>query len=149
MITICFTYFKSLTLANLRAALYSVRRQDLSRVDSLVVVDNNTDDSPDDIQTAINELSFPVPVRLLSFKHGDSSKTHSWSTNAAVREALTPWVLFIRADYLLDFSLLKRFTDIIDSRPFDWDGFIMSDGYHLSTNVESCEQTEWRSLGTS
>jgi hypothetical protein len=54
MMTICFVYFKSLTLANLAASLFSIRQQDFSRVKALVVVDNNTEDSAQDIQTCID-----------------------------------------------------------------------------------------------
>ena len=147
MITICFTYFKSLTLTNFGAALYSVLRQDLSFVESIVVVDNDTPDLHEDIQGVLDVLPFPVPVTLRSFKHGDSFLTHSWSTNAAVRLAETPWVLFTRADYLLDFDLLHRFVEIAGSRPVGWDGFVTANVYHLAVDIEACLKTEWQSKG--
>jgi len=147
VITICFTYFKSLSLANLAAALFSVRQQDLSRVESIVVVDNDTADPSDAIRSVIDDLSFPVPVQLLSFKHGDPTKTHSWSTNVAVREAVTPWVLFCRADYLLDFSTAKKFATVAEARPDDWDGFITGHVYHLVDDIAACERVAWRCLG--
>ena len=143
MITICFTYFKSLTLANLAAALYSVRRQDLSRVKEIVIVDNDTADFAHEIRITADTFAFPVPVRVLSFKHGDPSKTHAWSTNRAVREATTPWVLFTRADYLLDFGLVKKFAQ----RTPNWNGFITSNGCHLGIGVNECELTDWRQTG--
>lgn len=146
MITICFTYFKSLSLANLAAALYSVRRQDFTRVKEMVIVDNDTQDSTTDISAVVLALDFPVPVRILSFKHGDPLKTHSWSTNVAVSEATTPWVLFTRADYLLHFDTLKLFGGTAELTP-DWDGFVTGNGCHLAVDVSTCEQTQWRQQG--
>lgn len=152
-ITICMTYFRSLTLANLAAALYSVLRQDLSQVEEIVIIDNNTADSDRDIRAVINELfnriplvTFLVPVNVLYFKHGDPAKTHAWSTNVAVRTARTPWVLFTRADYLLDFNLLARFTEGLPLDK-DWNGFITSRGCHLANPIEECEATSWRADG--
>jgi glycosyltransferase involved in cell wall biosynthesis len=148
MVTICFTYFRSLTLANLDAALYSVRQQDLSRVVELVVVDNNADDDARDIQAVIDARRFPLPVRLISRKHGDPAKTHAWSTNLAVREATSPWVLFCRADYLLDFGLVRKGLRVIDAHAEDWDGFVTGCVRHLHVPIARCELTEWREAGT-
>lgn len=147
MITICFTYFRSLGLANLEAALYSVRQQDLTYVDELVIVDNNTVDQEHEIQSVIDLLAFPVPVRLLSIKHGDPSKTHSWSTNVAIRATKTPWILVCRADYILDFELLSRFFSIVTSHPYNWNGFVTGNVYHLRVDLSKCEQTKWRVIG--
>ena len=96
-ITICFTYFKSLGLANLDAALHSVRQQDFSRVEAVVIVDNNGEGSAYDVQVIIDKHEFLVPVNLYSFKHADPLKTHAWSSNVAVRMATTPWIFFCRA----------------------------------------------------
>lgn len=147
MVDVVLTYFRSLTLVNLTAALHSVRGQDLSLVHSIIVVDNNTDDSLESIQNEIDEQDFPVPVRLSSYKHGDESKTHSWSTNVAVREATAPWVLFTRADYVLDASITKRFADVVHSKPNGWDGFVTAHGYHLQQDVMSYEDSGWRANG--
>ena len=147
MITICFTYFRSLTLAALRAALFSVRQQDLSCVSALVVIDNNTEDSKQDILDVITGLHFPVPVFFGSFKHGDPTKTHSWSTNRAVREAPTDWVLFARADYLLRFDLVTTFEKVVAECAADWNGFVTANVYHLSVDLARCEETEWRRFG--
>src|SRR5262245_29628522 len=140
MITICFTYFRSLTLANLHAALYSVARQDRTGVDEVVVVDNNTVDAEKDIQDVIDDIQFTVPVRLASTKHGDATRQQAWSTNYTVRQSASPWVFYTRADYLLDFGMLARFRAIVESRPSDWDGFIVSHGCHLSIGVADCEK---------
>ena len=147
MISICLTYFASLTLANLSAALYSVRQQDLSIVSEIVIVDNNTSDDVAEIQAAIDAQAFPVPVRVVSHKHGDPSKTHAWSSNVAVREARTPWVLMTRADYLLAFCVLDRFAAAISGKPDAWDGFVTGNGCHLYEDIDACERSPWRSVG--
>lgn len=146
-VTICFTYFKSLTLANLAAALYSVRRQDLSRVVEVVVVDNDTIDSESAIQSVISAQDFPIPVRLVSTKHGDVTREQAWSTNFTVRHAEAPWVFYTRADYLLDFSMVGKFLAVIDGKSANWDGFIVSHGCHLSLSIEECEKSDWRERG--
>lgn len=147
MITICFTYFRSLTLAHLAAALYSIAQQDLSRVESIVLLDNNTEDSEWDIRRVAEGAHIPATLWLLSVKHGDPTKTHSWSTNAAVRQATTPWVLFCRADYLLDSTLVSRFMQVLDSHLETWNGFVTSHGYHLAGDIAQCEQAGWREQG--
>lgn len=143
MITICLTYFVSLTLANLAAALYSVRQQDVSRVAEIVILDNNTSDTPEAIQQIIDALQFPVPVRLVSVKHGDPTKTHAWSTNAAVREAATPWVFFTRADYILSFDALARSAAAATSPR----QFVIGGYYDIGVDIQACETTSWRTDG--
>lgn len=144
-VTICFTYFRSLTLSNLAAALYSIRRQDMALIDKIVIVDNNTTDSSSAIQEVIDSLDFPVMTHLLSYKHGDISKTHAWSTNTAVREA-PDWLLFTRADYILDFDILRTF--LAEVKTPIWNGFITGNVYHLGVDIGVCEETEWRETGT-
>lgn len=137
-ITLCLTYFKSLTLANLEAALYSVRQQDMAQVEVLVVLDNDTPDSEADIQSVIDGLDFQIPTSVLSFKHGLATRTHAWSTNVNVRRAFTPWVFYTRADYILDPMILTKFT--AEMKP---NAFIVSDGYHLNVDVLSLGD-EWQ-----
>lgn len=146
MITICLTYFRSLTLANLRAALYSVRWQDLSRVERIVVVDNNTEDSTREIERVVDELEWPVSVKLLTCKHEDPNRTHSWSTNLAVSRVKTPWVLFTRADYLLDSDIVARFAAVVDQEP-SRESFITARGFHLEAGIDVVELTDWRRAG--
>lgn len=146
MITICFTYFRSLTLAHLEAALYSISRQtDFASVQEMFVVDNNTDDDPSDILAIIDKLAFPFTVTLRSYKHGDVTRTHSWSTNVAVREVRTPWVFFCRADYLLATDTMAKFVGVVRSE--EWDGFVTSRGCHLDCNLGTVEITQWRKAG--
>lgn len=142
MITICFTYFRSLALANLGAALHSLRLQDLGEVAKIIIVDNDTMDTPEEVKAVVGE--WPVPVEVHSFKHGIPTRTHSWSTNTAVRMAPTEWVLFTRADYLLDPSLVQRFCQVRITRPSTWDGFVTSSGRHLHIDVGECEWRNWR-----
>ncbi len=143
MITICLTYFKSLTLANLAAALHSVWRQDLSLIDEIIILDNDSWDTLEAIQQEIDKFDFPVPVRLLSYKHGDSARTHSWSTNEAVRHVDTPWVLFTRADYLLAFDAVERFAQAVGND----NQFIVGGYWDVTIDIHSCEQYPWRSEG--
>lgn len=145
MIAICCVYYRCLALVNLAASLYSIRQQDLTHVEEIVVLDNNTDDPVERIQAEIDALDFPVPVRLLSCKHGDSSKTHTWSTNTAVRATRAPWVLFTRADYLLAFDAVERFT----SEPSSPLMFMVGGYVNVHCDIETCERTEWRRLGPS
>lgn len=143
-ITICLTYFKSLALCNLEAALYSVRRQDLSHVNSIVVVDNDTEDSIDAIEKVIREADFKIPVCFGSFKHGDDSKTHAWSTNIAARCVETSWVFFTRADYILESGIIEQFQQIAEQKSSDWNGMITSRGLHLAVDVGVVNQSGWR-----
>lgn len=151
MITLCLTYFKSLTLENLDAALYTVQQQDLSGVQEIVIVDNDSADSEVAILDVVESFGFPVPKRVLSFKHGDAGKTHAWSSNAAVAEAQTPWVFFTRADYLLAFDAVKKFSDVVLAQDYDhvrqWNGFVTSNGCHLGTTIEDCDRSDWRTRG--
>lgn len=147
-VTICFTYFRSLALVNLRAALYALRRQDLSSVKEMILVDNNTDDDVSEIKACVDELSFPMSVEVLSFKHMDPTKTHSWSTNVAVQASMTPWVVFCRADYLLHFDAVRRFVQVIHGRDLEWNGFITGNVYHLGVDVGVCNESDWRLGGT-
>lgn len=140
MITICFTYFKSLTLANLAAALYSLRQQELTMVQSLIVVDNDTADSAADIRDVVQSFEFPFRVSLWSDKHGDPNKTHAWSTNRAVKLATSPLIFFTRADYLLDPATVQEFFALSEENKF-----VTSEGRHLHVPIETCEATSWRS----
>lgn len=146
-ITICLTYFKSLALANLAAALHSVNAQDMTFIDSIVILDNNTEDSKQSIENVIDAVSFTVPVKFFSYKHGNKLRTHSWSTNEAVRPVTTPWILFTRADYILDFSLVEKFVDVAGAKKNLWNGFVTSNGCHLNVDVGVCEATDWRTKG--
>lgn len=143
-VTICLTYFRSLTLANLEAALHSVRRQDMTNVNSIVVIDNNTRDDWRLITSMVEGMDFRVRTYTSSFKHGDSSRTHAWSTNVAVDRAETSWIFFTRADYILEVGALDRFIRVVQSKPEKWEGFVTSGGKHLSVDVGMVNGTNWR-----
>jgi hypothetical protein len=145
MISICCTYYRSLTLANLAAALFSIRQQNFAEVSEIVLVDNNTDDAIENIQACFGSLNFPVPVHLHSYKHEDARKTHSWSTNVAVSHASSPQVLFTRADYLLSFDAVERLVSASTSS----DAFVVGGYYDLRADVHACERTDWRRCGPS
>lgn len=145
MISVCMTHFKSLGLQNFAAALYSLSQQDFTCVNEVVIVDNNSDDSAGDLQYVVDSVCLPVDVDLVVHKHDDPSRTHAWSTNAAVREARSPWVFFTRSDYLLDPSLLGKLVDVVGGgHGVEWDGFVTSRGRHLMVDVAACEVTQWR-----
>lgn len=146
-ITICLVYFRSLSLANLQAALYTLSKQDFSRVNSIAVFDNNTGDSYREILGVINEFYFPVPVVFSTDKHGNKDRTHAWSTNKAVCHVETSWVLMTRADYLLAFDVVEKFVKERDRHHQDWDGFITGYGSHLSLDIKACDQEDWRERG--
>jgi len=146
-LTICLTYFRSLSLANLAASLFSVRQQEMDRVNSVVIVDNNTDDSIRDVLEVINAADLHVPVDFSSFKHKDTAKAQAWSTNVTVRRAQTTWVFYTRADYLLNFDIVRKFLAIVDSKPDTWEGFLVSHGCHLGNSIAECEATTWRESG--
>ena len=89
-------------------------------------------------------MGFTVPVYFSSFKHRDKTKTHAWSTNAAVERAQTSWVFFTRADYILDWGIVNEFVQIADKKPEDWNGFITSYGFHLNHDIGHVNFTNWR-----
>lgn len=114
---------------------------------SIQLLDNNTDDSRHEIQAVINEFSFPVPLVFHTYKHKDPSRTHVWSMNYIVHQAQTSWVFVTRADYLLAFNTLERFSAECDQRSHDWNGFVTGWGSHVYLDIEQCEQKLWRQHG--
>lgn len=144
-VTICFVYFRSLSLAHLEAALYALRQQDLSAVEELIVVDNNTEDVTTGIEALVQD--FPIKATVKSYKHQDASKTHAWSTNVAVRSAQTPWIFFTRADYLLAFDMVEKCFQQVRMRGIPWHGFVTSKGCHVNMPLERCEFVQWRQRG--
>ena len=57
MIDLCLVYFRSVTLQHLDAAAFSLSWQDLSLVERICVLDNNTEDRVEDIHavTAVGD----------------------------------------------------------------------------------------------
>jgi GT2 family glycosyltransferase len=109
----------------------------------MVLVDNNTDDSTESIQEVVDGIGFSFPIKVRSYKHGDSSRTHSWSSNIAVKEAKSPWIFFCRADYLLADQTLEKFTANLEG-----DIFVSSRGCHLECGLPEVELTRWRGHGS-
>lgn len=103
MLSIVFTFYRTLDLTHLERALYSVSRQEglCELADELVFVDNNTVYEPGEIRSVV-ELYFQEPFVSYHFmKHGDSTRRHSWSANYGIRAARNERVFFTRADYIL------------------------------------------------
>jgi hypothetical protein len=145
--TVCFAYFKSLTLAHLEASLLTLAMQDPSNVDEILILDNDTTDPTDDIRRVVDMLRFPVPVKFISIKHGDPTATHAWSTNQLVYGARSRWVFFTRADYLLEADALSSMLDVVARHTPEWDGFVTGDCYHLNPDLTECDAHEWRERG--
>lgn len=143
MITIAFTHFRGLSLANLRAALFTVRQQDFDQVASILFLDNNTVDEEKVLQDILDEFNFPVPVHLISIKHGDPTKTHAWSTNFIHRATTTPWIFFTRSDYLIAPNTLALFREQIRHDNM----FIIGGYYGLDITIDQCNQYDWRTYG--
>src|SRR5678815_5550145 len=146
-ISICFVYFRNLTLENLEASLYSLWRQNFQYVREIVVLDNNTEDMSRDILGLVEDWNFRAPVRFFSHKHGDPTKTHAWSTNQAVKHASYPWILFTRADYLLSFDAMAKMVREVEKRGERWNGFVTGKGCHVDLDIRKCNASSWRWAG--
>lgn len=144
-VDICFVYFRSLTLQHLDAAWYSLSRQDFSRVAQVNVLDNNTDDSEYDITQVLARYRLPVPIRFESLKHGRSDRAQSWSVNYVCREmSSAPLVFFTRADYILDFDIVRRFHALYEASRdnFAEETFITSHAYHMAYDERGDQRIE-------
>lgn len=146
MITLCCTTFAGMSLLSLDAALYSLRRQDFSRVGAVIVFDNNSPVPEADVAAVVRDHNFPVPTSVRSVKHDDDNKTHAWSTNQVVFAAQTPWVFVTRADYLLEFSAVRRFSDVALKTPTT-PRFVTSYAAWLQDDIAACDVTAWRHVG--
>lgn len=145
MTTICLVHFKTMPMASLEAAVWSLRQQDLSRIDEIVIVDNNSDALPSDIYALTSTLY--IRTRVISSKHQDLTRTHAWATNLVVAQVESPWFLMTRSDYLLASNTLEKFHAVIDAQPSDWNGFVTGDGSHLTVPLGECERLGWRQRG--
>jgi hypothetical protein len=153
MISICFVYFRSVTLDHLDAAWFSLSRQDFSNVNGVYVLDNNTDDDQAAIRAVIDRYRLPVPVYIMHAKHRLRTRTHSWSVNKVVRWAAGPLIFFTRADYILDARAVERFAAlVVPSKP----RLITSYAYHMAFDergdqriegFRDIEQHHWRERG--
>jgi hypothetical protein len=109
VIDICFIYFRTLTLDHLDAAWFTLAKQDFAGVQSVIFLDNNTDDDPEAIQAVLDRYPLPVPRILCFEKHGDSRRTQSWSVNRVTMGlARGPLVFLTRADFLLNYDCLAK-----------------------------------------
>ena len=125
MIGVGFVHFRTCELAHLDAAWLTLSRQSFEGVGHVVFLDNNTTHDPDDLATILDRYPLPVPVIRVFDKHGDPSRTQSWSVNRVVNLVQAEWVFFTRTDFLLDYDCLARFRAERDRRP-GWCGFVTS-----------------------
>lgn len=129
MIGIAFIHFRTLGLAHLDAAWFTLAKQDFTDVAHVVVLDNNTDDDPRAIEEVLDRYPIPVPRILCFSKHGVPTRTQSWSVNEAARLVQAEWFFLARSDFLLDYDCLRRLRlkrdARLDANP-DWRGFVTS-----------------------
>jgi len=118
VISIAFIHFKTLNLHHLDAALFTLAKQDFKGVKEFIVLDNNSDEPVDLITSALSAYQFPIQPKLVSLKHGDLRRTHTWSSNEAFRQTNQPWVFLCRSDFLLDYDCLSKFVTIANN--FEW-----------------------------
>lgn len=153
---VAFVYFNTLSLDHLDAAWYALSKQRFEGVTAVRFLDNNTPDDKNAIAKVLLRYKMPVPVHIESCKHGDPTRTQSWSVNTSVRSVTTPLVFFTRADYILDFDCLQAFRwEWMQHHP-DWRGFVTSYAYHMAYDARGdqrtigfrdIEQHDWRTLG--
>lgn len=126
MIDIGFIFFRTLGLEHLDAAWYTLSRQDFTDVSRVYFLDNNTAFDWRDIELVLQRYKLPVPYTAAYHKHGDNTKTQSWSVNEMGRTGIEPWLFLTRADFLLDDDCLSKFRAERDRRGDDWRGFVTS-----------------------
>jgi len=156
MISLCFVHFRTLSLQHLDAAWFSLSKQDFTGVQEVCFLDNNTDDSPAAITAVLDRYPLPVPVFTRFAKHGDPTRTQSWSVNSVCQWAGGPWLFFTRSDYILAFDCLQKMRDQILLRP-TWDHRRFVSGWcwqmgadEALTNAETFVDVErygWRERG--
>ena len=110
MLSIVFTFYRTLDLKHLERALCSLSMQTaLDQATELVFVDNNTNYAPVEIENVVREYEELLPeVKYHFMKHGQSDRCHSWSANYGIRAAENDLVFFTRADYILMEDCLER-----------------------------------------
>lgn len=126
MIDIAFIFFRTLQLEHLDAAWYTLCRQDFTDVGRVHFIDNNTEYDIGAIIDVLHRHRPRVPVSMHMQKHGDLTRTQSWSCNFAGQKATADWLFLTRADFLLDDDCLARFKAERDARGEAWRGFVTS-----------------------
>jgi hypothetical protein len=155
--SICFVFFRGLTLEHLDAAWFSVMKQEMLHVHSIYFLDNNTEYPEEAIRAVINRYPWPVPVVFKSVKHGDPTKTQSWSVNHVCQMAAPgQWIFFTRADYILNFDAVRRMrAEILDRPTWDHRRFVSGWCWQMAYDREArntpevldIEQYHWRERG--
>ena len=116
MLSIVFTFYRTLDLNHLERAITSLAKQTIWPLndpkDELLFVDNNTEYDEADIRGVI-EPHFKYPfLNYHSCKHGDPNKRHSWSANYGIRHARNSKIFFTRADYILMEDAIEKMDAI-------------------------------------
>lgn len=157
VVSVCFVHFNGgLNLQHLDAAWYSLSKQDFTGVNGVYFLDNNSPQTEEEICGVIDRYPLPVSVREVFNKHGDATKTQSWSVNSVCQWAAGPWIFFMRSDYILSFDCLARMRDEVLGRP-TWDqrrfvsGWCWQMAYdrearNVPDNID-IEQYGWRERG--
>ncbi len=155
--SICFVFFRGLTLDHLDAAWYSVHKQDLLHVERIYFLDNNTEYSEEAINAVLKRYERDDIEYVKVFeKHGDSTRTQSWSVNRVCQMAGGPWILFTRADYILAWDALARMrVEILDRPSWDWRRFVSGWCWQMAYDREAkntpevidIEKYRWREGG--
>jgi hypothetical protein len=134
MIDIALIHFKTLGLAHLDAALFTLAQQDMTDVRRITVYDNDSPDTRSSIEAlVVQRLGVPrlrnasrLTVGVKSDKHGDPRRTQSWSVNWVLKDTASEWLFLTRSDFLLSPDCLAKFRAVRDSMPPDWRGFVTS-----------------------
>lgn len=156
MIEVCFVYFNAIRLCHLDAAWYSLSAQDFSDVSCVRFLDNNTQDSPEEIGAVLDRYPLPVPVCREFCKHGRIDRTHSWSVNRVVSGVPEDSIVFFtRGDYILDFDVISKFAE--EFARHQEGAFVTGYAHHMAYDergdqrvdgFRDIEPTEWRTHGT-
>lgn len=146
---ICFVHFSTVSLSHLDAAWYALSRQSFNGITRIYFLDNNSPHDPEDIHAVLRRYPIPVPVIFESDKHGDPTRTHSWSMNRVFGMSHEPWVLFCRSDYLMADTLVDKFLSTLATfAGDDWGGFVTSYMVGLPDTPSYLEPTApWRTEG--
>ena len=154
-LSICFVHFRSLNLTHLDAAWYSLSKQDLTGVNGIWFLDNNSDDDPMEISKVLwryGQFWKTGTLHTEYNKHGDPTKTQSWSVNQVCQAAAGPEIFFTRSDYILAFDCLARMREEARNIPrafvsgWCWQMAYDREARNIDANVD-IEQYGWRERG--
>ncbi len=100
----CFIHFKTVNRRCLDRAWYSFASQPWRSNDTILVLDNNSDESPQHWQQRLDALK--PASRLMLSRHTDERRTHPWAVNTICKAAPDSLIFLSRSDYILAPSAL-------------------------------------------